>query len=233
MYHKVHPDSPTMWWVLVNDFYRQMSELSNKEIVFLDDYDPHDKDQVVITFDGIYRNIIEYALPILQHFGYSFELFLTSDYIGLDNEFDPVEPNASFANKNELEKLIQGGGRLQWHTRSHLNLKEVTDLETLQQELTIPADILSLDLKGFNWFAYPHGEYNATVVEEVKKRFNGAVSCHQGNNFDPHLLNRLPVVNSTSLRQDKIACIIASYNYGRYLIEAIESVLRQTILPNE
>ncbi|NJW53652.1 glycosyltransferase family 2 protein [Salinimicrobium sp. CDJ15-91] len=70
-------------------------------------------------------------------------------------------------------------------------------------------------------------------MEEVKKRFNGAVSCHQGNNFDPHLLNRLTVVNSTSLRQDKIACIIASYNYGRYLIEAIESVLRQTILPNE
>ena len=35
MYHKVHPNSPTMWWVLVNDFYRQMSELSNKEVVFL------------------------------------------------------------------------------------------------------------------------------------------------------------------------------------------------------
>src|SRR5690606_34614224 len=36
-----------------------------------------------------------------------------------------------------------------------------------------------------------------------------------------------------SFRENKIACIIASYNYGPFLIEAIESVLRQTILPNE
>src|SRR5690606_8670434 len=31
----------------------------------------------------------------------------------------------------------------------------------------------------------------------------------------------------------KIACIIASYNYGDFLIEAIDSVLKQTILPDE
>ena len=233
MYHKVHPDSPTMWWVSVNDFYRQMSELSFKQVVFLEDYDPFNKDQVVITFDGIYKNIIEYALPILEHFNYPFELFLTSNYVGKDNEFDSVEPNAPFANEEELKELVQRGGRLQWHTRSHLNLKEIFDLDVIHQELTIPENIFALDPKGFNWFAYPHGEYNAVVKEEVKRKFGGAVSCNQGNNRDKYILNRVTVVNTTSLREQRIACIIASYNYGSYLIEAIESVLKQTILPNE
>lgn len=233
MYHKIYPNSPTMWWVTVNNFYRQMSEISSKKVVYLDDYEIGNDEQIVITFDGIYKNVLEFALPILRHFNYPFELFITSDYIGLDNEFDAVEPNSSFANKDELLKLVKYGGRLQWHTQSHTNLKNIREIDDIIKELTIPEHIRMLDSYGFNWFAYPHGEYNDDVVREVKKRFKGAVSCVQGNDNDNFFLNRLTIINKTSLRESKIGCIIASYNYGDYLIEAIESVLRQTILPNE
>tara|TARA_R110001583_G_scaffold145875_1_gene297902 strand:- start:24571 stop:26076 length:1506 start_codon:yes stop_codon:yes gene_type:complete len=233
MYHKVHPNSPTLWWVTVNDFYRQMVELSNKEVVYLDDYDLNDKNQVVITFDGIYKNILEYALPILKHFNYPFELFLTSDYIGLDNKFDHIEPIANFVDVIDLKELINGGGRLQWHTRSHLNLEKISDKAVIINELLIPEELKKIDNTGFNWFAYPHGIFNDVVIEEVKKKFKGAVSCNQGNLIDKFKLNRLTVINDTTFRENKIACIIASYNYGDFLIEAIESVLRQTVLPNE
>lgn len=233
MYHKVHPNTPSMWWVSVNDFYRQMSEIAHKKVVYLEDYDVNDPTQVVITFDGIYKNVLEFALPIMQHYNYPFELFLTSDYLGLDNEFDSVEPNAPFTTPAELQELVKGGGRLQWHTRSHINLKNEKDTAVIINELTIPEEVKNLDPNGFTWFAYPHGEFNETVVEEVKKRFNGAVSCNQGNDTDKYILNRLTVVNKTSLRDHKIACIVASYNYGAYLIEAVESVLRQTVLPDE
>lgn len=233
MYHKVHPNSPTIWWVTVNDFYRQMSEISNKEVVYLEDYDPENINHVVITFDGIYKNILEYALPILKHFNYPFELFLTSDYIGLDNKFDNVEPYAPFTSCEELKRLKDNKGRLQWHTKSHLNLKNIQDLEVINQELSVPPEIKELDTDGFTWFAYPHGEFNELIVQEVQKRFRGAVSCIQGNDVDKFVLNRVAVVNNTKLRANKIACIIASYNYGDYLIEAVESVLRQTVLPNE
>ena len=233
MYHKVHPNSPTMWWVTANQFYRQMSELLNKEVVYLDDYNAENPNHVVITFDGIYKNVLEYALPILKHFDYCFELFLTSDYIGLDNNFDDIEPNAPFASYEELSILVASKGRLQWHTKSHINLKNIHDLNIIKDELAIPEKIKQLDSKGFNWFAYPHGEFNELVVQEVKKRFKGAVSCIQGNNTDKYILNRLTVVNNTKLRDSKIGCIIASYNYGDFLIEAIESVLRQTVVPDE
>lgn len=233
MYHKIHPDSPTMWWVHVNDFYRQMFELSNKEVVYLDDYDSKNKNQVVITFDGVYKNVLDYALPILKFFNYPFELFITTDYIGLDNKFDSVEPNAMFANVNELKELVSYKGRLQWHTKSHINLKEVEDEEIINNELEMPFDIKELDRKGFNWFAYPHGEFNDVVVDLVKRRFKGAVSCVQGNDEDIYRLNRITVESKTTFKTNKVSCIIASYNYGEFLVEAIESVLRQTIIPDE
>ena len=233
MFHKVHPDSPTLWWVRVNDFYRQMSELTSKEVVYLDDYDIQNPNHVVITFDGIYKNVLEFAFPILKKFNYPFELFITSNYIGSDNEFDIIEPRANFTDKEELSKLVKGGGRLQWHTKSHINLKKVVDNNIIAEELSIPEDIKSIDPNGFKWFAYPHGEFNDIVVAETKKRFIGALSCNQGNDSDKYVLNRLTVVNETSLKENKISCIIASYNYGDYLVEAVESVLNQTILPDE
>lgn len=233
MYHKVHPNSPTMWWVTVNNFYRQMVEISAKEVVYLDDYDVNNPNHVVITFDGVYSNVLEYAMPILKHFDYPYELFITSDYIGLENEFDSVEPSASFTNEEELLELVDNGGRIQWHTRSHVNLRDVTDIHVIQNELSVPEHILKLDLDGFKWFAYPHGEFNDVVKEEVKKKFEGALSCVQGNDNDKFIFNRLTVTNETRLSTNEVSCIIASYNYGDFLIEAIESVLRQTIVPDK
>lgn len=233
MYHKVHPNSPTIWWVTVNNFYRQMCELKNKDVVYLDDYDNKNPRHVVITFDGVYNNVCEFALPILKHFNYPFELFITSDYIGNDNQFDTVEPNTLFATKEDLTDLVNGGARLQWHSKSHPNLKLVNETKRIIEELSIPESLLPLDPKGFKWFAYPYGEYNELTLKEVRKRFSGALSCNQGNEIDKHLLNRVTVLNDTSLKENKITCIIASYNYGQYLIEAIESVLRQTTPPDE
>lgn len=233
MYHKVYLESPSVWWVTVNNFYRQMVEISNKEVVYLDEYSPDNPNQVVITFDGIYENVLLYAAPILKHFGYPFELFFTSAYLGKDNSFDSVEPLSDFTTVEQLETLISYGGRLQWHTKTHVNLKNVNDLSVINDELAIPSELKTLDPNGFKWFAYPHGEFNDLVLEEVKKQFVGAVSCHQGDGVDKYELNRLTVVNKTKLDKATIACIIASYNYGDYLIEAIDSVLSQTLLPDE
>ena len=233
MYHKIDLESPTVWWVDANNFYRQMVEIASKEVVYLDDYDPNNKNHVVITFDGIYKNVFQFALPILKHFGYPFELFLTFEYIGKNNAFDKVEPLCDFTTNEELIALVEGGGRLQWHTKTHINLKNCKDLETIEHELEVPQELKKLDVNGFDWFAYPHGEFNDVVVNQVKRYFKGALSCNQGNNKDVYILNRLTVVNNTKLNGKSVSCIIASYNYGDYLIEAIESVLHQTVVPDE
>lgn len=233
MYHKVHMNTPTEWWVSVDNFYRQMVELSDKKVVYLDDYDHTDPGMAVITFDGVYQNVLEYAVPIMEKFGYPFELFITSDTIGKGNEFDTVEPLARFASEEELSEMVRRGGRLQWHTKSHPDMKHMTEDDKILSELQVPAHLKDLDPAGFNWFAYPYGNYNEKVREMVSAHFGGALSCIQGNDTDRFLWNRITMLEDTSVVSNKLAVIVASYNYGSFLIEALESVLHQTYRPSE
>lgn len=233
MYHNVFLESPAAWWVTADSFFCQLHALSGRKVVYLDNYDPSDPEQVVLTFDGVYAHVLTYAAPLLRKFRYPFELFITGDYIGLDNRFDQVQPRAQFATTDELLKLVALGGRLQWLTRTHANLKTCHDITRIDGELDIPDDIRNLDPSGFGWFAYPHGDFNRDVVEAVRKKFRGAVCCNQGNESDCYLLNRIKATNGLSLAKSRTSVIITSFNYGRYLVEAIESVLRQTITPSE
>jgi len=81
LYHKIYLESPTQWWVDTNNFWRQMYELQNHEVVHLADYDPNNPEHVVITFDGVYENVFQYALPVLKSFDYPFELFVVGFFL--------------------------------------------------------------------------------------------------------------------------------------------------------
>lgn len=232
-YHKVHPENKTIWWVTPDSFYRQMADLRSKKVVYLDDYDPADLAQAVITFDGVYKDIWKYAIPILQHFGYPFELFVIGQTIGKDNSFDTVEPHAEFADIETLQKMVTAGGRLQWHSWSHARLAGTTDPAVYQKELTVPDELRALCPEGFQWYAYPHGERDALYRAQVESRFRGALACDDGNDADRYDLNRLTVYEDTRLSNSTVSLIIPCYNYGHLAAEAIESALLQTYPPDE
>jgi len=232
-YHKIHPESKTIWWVTPDSFYRQMADLRSKKVVYLDDYDPTDPTQTVITFDGVYKDVWKYAVPVLQHFGYPFELFIIGQTIGKDNSFDTVEPHAEFADIETLQKMVKSGGRLQWHSWSHARLAGTTDPAVYEKELTVPEDLRSLCPEGFRWYAYPHGERDAAYRAQIESRFSGALACDDGNDADHYDLNRLTVYEDTRLSKSTVSLIIPCYNYGHFAAEAIESALLQTYPPDE
>jgi len=234
MYHKVYPESPTMWWVTPNAFWDQMESLKRYDVLHLDDYDPSNPKHAVITFDGVYENVYTYAFPILKKFGYPFELFIVGSTIGKGNEFDqPAEPPARFADFEQLKVMSKNGGRLQWHSMSHTDLSKVKDANIIRDEFSVPENIKSLDPDGFKWFAYPHGRHTPELIETAKKYFKGGISCIEGNNHDRYQLNRITVTNDTTFKQSTVSLIIPNYNYGRFAAEAIESALLQTVQPDE
>ena len=233
LYHKVAPETPSIWWVSVDNFDRQMADLQGKDVVLLDDYDPSNPRHVVITFDGIYENVWQYAFPILRKWNYPFELFVIGGVVGGDNAFDRVEPAARFATIEQLQEMAHGGGRLQWHTISHRRMDGLSEQE-LDAELTVPEPLANVFCAPhFRWFAYPHGDHTPQVVEAVRTRFSGALSCVAGNDTDRHQLNRETVFDDTKLATTTVAVIVACYNYRAFVAEAIESVLAQTRAPDE
>ncbi len=233
LYHKVALEAATEWWVSADAFNRQLAALAAYDVVHLADYDCTNPRHVAITFDGVYENVYEYAFPLLRKWGYPFELFVTGDYIGRDNEFDAVEPRARFCAVEQLREMAAVGGRIQWHTASHRKLADLPQ-DALEREIQVPRDLREEFARPhFGWFAYPHGDHSAQVVEQVKTCFEGALSCSAGNDTDRYALNRLTVVEETRLDRTRVSVIVANYNYGPYLPEAMASVLGQTVAPDE
>ena len=233
-YHKVDIETPTHWWVGVDAFVEQMDALQRFDVVPLSRYNPTDRRHVVITFDGVYENVYHYAFPIMKKYGYCFELFVIGDYIGLENTFDqPIEPSARFASVAMLKEMIAGGGRVQWHTRRHRRLTALSDADA-RIELSVPEDLAEeFGEEQFKWFAYPHGSYEHSHAELVRSNFIGALACDEGDPEDKFRLPRKLVFPSTRFYEGTVAAIVANYNYGSYLREAVRSLERQSNPPDE
>lgn len=233
LYHKIAATSPTQWWITADAFDRQLADLAAFDVVHLADYDSRNPRHVAITFDGVYENVFQFAFPLLKKWGYPFELFVTGNYLGADNAFDTAEPQARFCTVAQLHAMAAHGGRLQWHTASHQRLAGLGE-QALATELTVPDGLRAqFAPPHFEWFAYPHGDHAPAVVDMVRARYAGALSCVAGNDSDRYQLNRVTVAESSRFARKRVSIVVANYNYGAFLPEAMESVLAQTIPPDQ
>lgn len=198
MYHNVSEKALTNCYVSIEKFHRQMEYLQAYDVVYLDDYDPKNHRQVVLTFDDGNSDVIEYALPILEKWNYPFEIFVIGNYIGESNSYDRgPEPETRCADMEQLKRAANSLARLQWHSRSHPHLATLP-VETVLHELDVPAHLADLFQKPhFSWFAYPYGDHTDEVVNQVRSRFDGALSVYDGNDTDSYKLNRIEVTEES------------------------------------
>ena len=191
MYHKVDIITPSRWWVTVEQFQKQIDALKEGfEFVYLDDYDPEQRSQVVLTFDDAYESVCNHAFPILKKSKLPFEVFVIGDLLGRWNEFDQGEIMTRFCSMEQLEAITGGGGRIQWHTKSHPRLTLVDDAE-IERQLEINDELKNaFDAPHFRWFSYPYGLHDERVVQAVQTKLSGAVSVVDGSNHNQFELNR-------------------------------------------
>jgi hypothetical protein len=188
------PPSPS--WVSIKKFERDLIGLmqSGYKFVYLDDYDPNDPKQAVLTFDGVYKNAIEDGVKIIAGLKLPWELFIIGNYIGKNNDFAYPEPKADFADKNWLWLATKSAGaRIQWHSKSNI----ITP-NNIHDELDASGLFHAQQPTFFKWFAYPDGTFQDWMIPEVKQKFAGAVACENGNS-DKYTLKRIIVTEDTQI----------------------------------
>ncbi len=174
-------------------FIKQMLKLRNYKVVYLEDYNIYDDTNVVITFDDGYSGFLKYALPVLKFFNYPFEVFICKNFLDTKN----------FIKTKDLYKIIESNGRLEYHSKSHYNLTEIKEINILEEEISPPEELKLYDENGFKYFSYPYWKYSLSVINIIKKYYNGARS---GNGFADNTiwaLDSIKMNNKTKIEGKK------------------------------
>jgi peptidoglycan/xylan/chitin deacetylase (PgdA/CDA1 family) len=148
---------------------------------------------IVISFDNGYHSQYANALPVLQQLG----------WVGDENlQLNGLPPSEGGLTGAEIRGLVAAGWELdsQGIDRadlvglgpSDLQYQVATARETIQRRFSVPV----------NWFSYPSGDYDSTVVAEVKAAgYVGSTTVVPGwatPAQDRYLLPRIRVVAGTT-----------------------------------
>ncbi|HEY5429819.1 MAG TPA: polysaccharide deacetylase family protein [Solirubrobacteraceae bacterium] len=148
---------------------------------------------IVITFDNGYHSQYAQALPVLRKLGW-----VADENIQLSG----LPPSQGGLTTGEVRGLVDAGWELDTQGISHADLitldaselhyQIVTARQRLQHEYQVPV----------NWFCYPSGHYDATVIAAVRAAgFVGSTTVIPGwaaASSDLYRLPRLRVLGGTS-----------------------------------
>jgi peptidoglycan/xylan/chitin deacetylase (PgdA/CDA1 family) len=150
---------------------------------------------VVVSFDNGYRTQDTNALPVLHRLG----------WVGVENiQLSGLPPSQGGLSVRQVRGLLRAGWELDTQGWSHADL---TRLDTAQLRFQIAHARAVLRRRYHvpaNWFCYPSGRYDRTVIAAVRAAgFRGSTTVVRGwarATDDPYRLPRLEVLGGTSPR---------------------------------
>ena len=184
MYHAVsdNPWGDTTLFVSIKNFELQMKYLYDNGYtpLFLCEIDNakiYDK-PIVITFDDGYKNIYDYAYPILKKYNIKSSFYLITDWLDGETYITP-----QMAIELDKSKLFEIGV----HTKTHVKLGTL-DYDTQYNEIIESKNTLEKLLnKEITTIAYPYGSYNTDTINITKSAFDYAVTVESGFNYSNKL----------------------------------------------
>jgi peptidoglycan/xylan/chitin deacetylase (PgdA/CDA1 family) len=147
---------------------------------------------IVLTFDNGYRSQYTNALPVLRRLG----------WVADENmQLTGLPPSQGGLTDDQVRRLIAAGWELDTQGISHADLVALGPSE-LHYEVASARQLLRKRYGvPVNWFCYPSGHYNATVIAAVKAAgFVGSTTVipgWAGPSSDPYRLPRLRVLRGT------------------------------------
>ena len=207
VYHSINNDKSNLS-LEVNNFEKQISFLNNCgfETTNFGNINNTKKKQIIITFDDGYKDISEFALPILKKYNFNATCFLVSNMLGKKNSWDNLKDNFIYKdlmNINDINEWIKNGMSIGSHSHNH---KDLTKLKILDLENEIDFSKKTLEDKfgkKIDNFCYPFGKVNKPVYEIVKKKFKRAVTTNRSRylikKHDLFLIPRIDMGKDISL----------------------------------
>jgi peptidoglycan/xylan/chitin deacetylase (PgdA/CDA1 family) len=139
--------------------------------------------RVALSFDDGMASVPEAALPILREEGAPATLFVTTDYLGRDNQWPTMPgsaPRMRMADWKGIEDLCEAGWAIEAHTATHPDLRKLSD-QTIEDELLRCDEAIENRLgRAPVVFAYPYGYCDDRVVEHARRRYRFAVTAQMG-----------------------------------------------------
>jgi len=128
---------------------------------------------IVITIDDAYSSVYNYAWPIFKKHNLPFTLFVSTDVI--DNK------TPGYMSWEEIRILRDNGVTIGSQTKSHPHMYKINKQKIID-ELTLSNKRFIQEIGSRpKIFAYPYGEYNLEVLEQVKLQgFTAAFGQHSG-----------------------------------------------------
>jgi peptidoglycan/xylan/chitin deacetylase (PgdA/CDA1 family) len=148
---------------------------------------------IVLSFDNGYHSQFAQALPVLKRLG----------WVGVENiQLTGLPPSQGGLSEREVRGLIAAGWELDTQGTSHADLITL-DARQLHEQIAGTREILRRRYHvPVNWFCYPSGHYDATVVAAARAAgYKGSTTVVPGwahRSDDPFRLHRLRVLGGTS-----------------------------------
>ncbi len=151
---------------------------------------------IVLSFDNGYNSQYTEALPVLRSLGWA----------GVENiQLSGLPPSQGGLGEGQVRGLLAAGWELDTQGISHADLITL-GAQALHEQVTVARTTLQRRYHvPVNWFCYPSGHYDATVVAAVREAgFEGSTTvvpgwAHPGD--DLYRLHRLRVLGGTSADQ--------------------------------
>jgi peptidoglycan/xylan/chitin deacetylase (PgdA/CDA1 family) len=147
---------------------------------------------IVLSFDNGYASQYTNALPVLRQLG----------WVGVENiQLTGLPTSQGGLSDTQVRGLLAAGWELDTQGISHADLIALSPSELHYQVATARQLLQSRYGVPVNWFCYPSGHYNATVIAAVRAAgFVGSTTVVPGwatRADDPYRLPRLRVLGGT------------------------------------
>lgn len=123
---------------------------------------------IVLTFDDVTKNQMEFAIPLLQKYGLKATFFIPFKYVG---GFDDWNSSSEAIMTIDELKAIPDNIELGYHSFAHRNFEKIS-LEDAQSDFEFSeAFVVENKLNVFKAIAYPYGKYPKKTLAEKEAFF--------------------------------------------------------------